>query len=111
MTLRALSACPLSRLRAPTYAEPVEASVAAAAIATVVVRRGARMPTRTSLGGIFWEPRVATNVGASQCGIKSGIEIDSLIVEMNRACQAKVAVPLKQTANPGLYQRRRKWWR
>ena len=78
--------------------------MAAAAIATVVVRRGARMPTRTSLGGIFWETRVATNVGASQCGIKSGIEIDSLIVEMNRACQAKVAVPLKQTATPGLYK-------
>lgn len=101
MTLRALSACPLSRLRAPTYAEPVDASVAAAAMATVVVRRGARMPTRTSLGAIFWDTRVATNTGGSQCGIKSGIEIDSLIVEMNRACQAKVSVTLKQTAARG----------
>ncbi len=101
MTLRALSACPLSRLRAPTYAEPVDASVAAAARATVVVRRGARMPTRTSLGGIFWDTRVATDVSGSQCGIKSGIEIESLIVEMNRACQAKVSEPLKQTADRG----------
>ena len=97
MRRRALSACPLSRLRAPTYAEPVDASVAAAAIATVVVRRGARMPTWTILGGIFWDIRVALDVSGSQCGIKSGIEIESLIVELNRACQAKISATLKQT--------------
>jgi hypothetical protein len=55
----------------------------------------------TSLIGIFWDIRVATNDNGSQCGIKSGIEIDSLIVEMNKACQAKVSVALKQTAARG----------
>jgi hypothetical protein len=55
----------------------------------------------TSLIGIFWDIRVATNDNGSQCGIKSGTEIDSLIVEMNRACQAKVSVTLKQTAARG----------
>ena len=97
MRRRALSACPLSRLRAPTYAEPVDASVAAAAIATVVVRRGARMPTWTSLGGFFWYIRVATSVRGSRCGIKSGIETESAIVELTRACQAKLSATLKQT--------------
>jgi hypothetical protein len=57
-----------------------------------------------SLGGIFWDTRVATNDGGSQCGIKSGIEIESLIVEKCRACQAKVSVTLKQTASQGLYK-------
>jgi hypothetical protein len=62
------------------------------------------VPTPISLGGIFWDIRVATDARGSHCGIKSGIDIESLIVEMNRACQAKVSVSLKQTATPGLYK-------
>jgi hypothetical protein len=45
MTRRAWAACPFSKLRAPTYAVPVDASVAAVA-SPMVDRRGARMATR-----------------------------------------------------------------
>ncbi len=56
------------------------------------------MPTPKSLGRIFWDTRVATEIERSHCGIKSGIEIESLIVELDGACQAKVSGTLKQTA-------------
>jgi hypothetical protein len=44
---------------------------------------------------------VATEIERSHCGIKSGIEIESLIVELDGACQAKVSGTLKQTAYRG----------
>ena len=73
------------------YAEPADASVAAAAKA--VVRCG--KPTNASLGADSRVVGVATVDWASQCGIKSGIDFDSLIVELNERCQAKVRVPLQ----------------
>jgi hypothetical protein len=101
MTRRALSACPISKLRIPIYAEPVEASVAAAAKPMVADRRGDRVPTPTSLGSISWDIRVATGNRGSHCGIKSGIEYDSSIVEVIVECQAKTRRTLKQTGEPG----------
>ena len=81
MTRRAWSACTLSRLRAPTYAEPVDASVAAAAKA-MVDRRDARMPTATSLWANSEFSAWRRTFARSRCGIKSGTKSGSLIVEL-----------------------------